>query len=194
MRVLGVLVVVVLLAVGCSGRGGVVESSFPSVSSSVVSPSVSVVVSPSVFESFPSVVGESGDRAAVRAGWLEYWRVYDKFTRDPTLTDLSETQYVTTGEMSSVIVRAIRTYREQGLRSAGGIRFSKISVGTPTAGDSARSAIITYCTDNAEYKVYKDGKPFDVEKFVLRETATMLEGEDGKWRVAQIRNERDPSC
>ncbi len=198
-RVLGFVLVVVgvVVVVGCSGGGGSGVSSSPSLV--VGSPSVgvsSVVVSPSVFESFPSVVGESGDRAAVRAGWLEYWRVYDKFASDPAkYADMTELGRVAADDALTVAIREINELRQDGWRSRGGLRFSSVTVSDPVSVGGERTATVTYCIDTSELVVIdRQGKPVEQEGWRLQETATMREGGDKIWRMVQVRNVKVGQC
>ena len=56
----------------------------------------------------PYEADESADQRGIREGWQNYWAVYDKFIKDPSLTDLTETQIVTAGEESGYILDQIR--------------------------------------------------------------------------------------
>ena len=146
--------------------------------------------SPTVAESFPPApASESPEQAAVRAAWMEYWRVRSEFVADPTLTDLTPTQAVTTGEAQDLILRTIRTLRESGSRSTGGLVFRNVEVGEPASG--ATEATVSYCLDRGNLSlVDADGKPIASEgPTTLTETTTLSLGADGIWRVAQIRNE-----
>jgi hypothetical protein len=67
-----------------------------------------------VIESFPDTpTDESPVQAEIRAAWEEYNRVKDKFARDPELNDLTEIQYVTTGQEATDAVKESCSYVRQ---------------------------------------------------------------------------------
>lgn len=138
--------------------------------------------------SFPADL-PTGDAesAAIIEGWKAYWRVYEKFTADPSLTDLTETQYVTTGEEANGILEAIAEGRDAGLRSEGGFVFRDFVVNV--TGDG--KAKLDYCVDLASLRVVRidTGEPFPRSGTFI-EHARMERGVDNVWRVAQIRNEQ----
>ncbi len=199
MRFLGATVAVLLL-VACSPGGG--QSPTPVASGSVASspsitaapipspsptPTPSATVAPSAPASFPADL-PTGDpeSAAIIEGWQAYWRVYEKFAADPSLTDLTETQYVTTGEEANGILEAIAEVRDAGLRSEGGVVFRDFVVTVTGEGE----AKLDYCVDLAWLRVVRidNGEPFP-RSGTFVEHARMERGVDNVWRVAQIRNE-----
>ncbi|MHA6525813.1 hypothetical protein [Tessaracoccus sp. G1721] len=194
MRHLLVPLAVVALAVGCTPD--VTPTASPTVSVSPTpaqSPSPTPSPSPTAVESFPPAPAtESPDQAAIRAAWMEYWEVRSRFVADPTLTDLSETQRVTTGEAEDLILASIRNLRNAGQRSVGGLEFRGVNVGVPReeVGGLAQ-ADVTYCLDRSNVQLLdSSGAPVAVEgPTTLDETATLERGQDGVWRVALIRNE-----
>jgi len=127
---------------------------------------------------------------------MEYWRVYEKYTADPTLSDLTETQLVTTGEHQNVILDIIRQLREQKIRSVGGMKFKGVSVTAPvSASDELRRGRVEYCLDRTSLVIENfetgerraaPGAPTFIEE------VTLVEGRDGRWRVAEIRNREAP--
>ena len=149
--------------------------------------------SPSAVESFPPAPAtESPDQAAIRAAWMEYWDVRSRFVADPTLTDLSETQRVTTGEAEDLILNSIRNLRNAGHRSVGGLEFRGISIGVARESDGGLAhADVTYCLDRSKVQLLdSSGEAVIVEgPTTLKETATLERGLDDVWRVALIRNE-----
>lgn len=200
MRSLLVSLVGVAVLVGCSP--GLGESPSPSVGvtsrAASAGPTQSVgpspTPSPTAVASFPdSLPTDDPEKAAVIAGWQEYWRVYEKYAADPTLTDLTETQYVTTGEAANVILDSLRASREKNLKFVGPQQFRDVSVGAiseDAAGD--RTAVISYCADNSQRQRLDatTGKPAAVDvPDTFTEQATLKEGADAKWRVAVIRNQ-----
>ncbi|AQP46829.1 hypothetical protein BW730_04095 [Tessaracoccus aquimaris] len=113
--------------------------------------------------------------------------MYEKFAADPSLTDLTETQYVTTGEEANGILDAIASIRQSGLRSEGGFVFRDIVVDVTEEG----KAKLDYCIDLASVRVVRvdSGEPFP-RSGTLLEHARLERGLDNIWRVAQIRNEQ----
>lgn len=147
---------------------------------------------PTAFPSYPAdLPTEDPETAAIIKGWQEYWRVYEKFAADPLGSkDLTETQYVTTGEESTGIVEDIESLREERLRTEGGLAFRDVSVEI----DATDVADVSYCVDLTGYRVFEidsgERVPRDVQ---MTETATMQKGQDGVWRVAKIRN-KEAQC
>lgn len=213
MRLVLTSVAVVALLVGCSP--GAEESPSPSpepvettVSESpVVSPSPSPTTespsptptpTPSVFQSYPAdLPTEDPESAAIIKGWQEYQRVRQKYLADPDgYTDFTETQNVTAGEQQNTILRNVELYRENRIRSHGGLVFDDVIVGkiSETA-DGLQQAMLSYCVDRSNAKVTTyEGEDYPTGDLLPRftEQATLLEGLDGIWRVALIRNSEEP--
>lgn len=183
------------LVAGCTPDGAPTGS--PSVFPSptvAASPSPTPSPSPSAVESFPPAPAtESPEQAAIRAAWMEYWRIHHKFTGDPTLSDLTETQQITAGEQQNQILDLIGNLRDQRLRVIGGLEFRDIVVGQPAAdGQDARTAVVTYCLDrrNLMLENYATGEALKAPGApTFREETTLTEGLDSRWRVLMIRNE-----
>lgn len=195
MRSLLVSLVGVAVLVGCSPGQG--ESPSPSVGvtsrAASAGPTQSVgpspTPSPTAVASFPdSLPTDDPEKAAVIAGWQEYWRVYEKYAADPTgFADYTETQYVAIGEEANLILDRLELLRSQKLRNEGGMVFRDVEVVL----DSARAtAIVTYCSDLASLRV-RDviSGEYVVRTGTMAETASLERGADGKWRVFQIRND-----
>jgi hypothetical protein len=169
-------------------------SVFPSPTvSATPSPTPTPSPSPSAVESFPPAPAtESPDQAAIRAAWMEYWRVYEKFAADPSLTDWTETQYVTTEEEAALIIQALGELRDNGWKSLGGRVFRDVVVTEVPNQQEAGTAEISYCLDRSGVSLLDaetgTAVTVDVPPTFL-ETATLRVGLDGKWRVAMIRNE-----
>lgn len=152
---------------------------------------------PTFTGSFPAAPeSEDVEKAAIRKAWEEYSIVYDKFARDPSLTDLSETQYVTTGFWSVGVTQSINSLRKQNLRAAGHNIHRDVKIGDPeTNADGVRISIITACNDlSHQYAIdittgEKSDKGYNGTLF---ETITMQLGLDNKWRVADYTNEPKP--
>lgn len=211
-RIAGAAAVVGMLVAGCSAVGDAGPSVSPSVAtietasseppvsmspSASPSPTPSPSPSPSAWESFPPAPAtESPEQAEIRAAWLKYCDVRARFAADPSQSDWSETQRVTTGEEANSILTELGALRNDGLRSLGGLRFRDIVVGEPTQRpDGVTEAVITYCVDRTDVKLVdtKTGEPLAVEEpFTLVETATLELGLDHVWRVALTRNQVKP--
>ena len=206
MRVVAVVSCLVLL-VGCSPA----EEPSPSPSPTAVTPSPSPTPTPSsipsvspspspsptAVESYPADL-PTGDpeSAAIIAGWQEYFRVLDKFAADPFgYTDFSETQYVSTGDAANLIIEQIEGMRRLRLRSEGGFVFRDLSVTPSDPGpENATRAILEYCVDFGHLQVYNlDTGERLPRSGTYQETATMEQGKDTKWRLANIYN-TEASC
>ena len=197
MRFLGATVAALLL-VACSPGGGQsptpVKSSgevpSPSITAAPIpspSPTPSASVVPSALASFPADLPTAdAESAAIIEGWQAYWRVYEKFVADPSLTDLTETQHVTTGEESNGILATIEQLRAEGIRSEGGRQFRDVVVNLV----GSDSATVAYCIDLSGLRVF-DTKTGELvpRSGQLREQATLRKMPDRSWRVEQIRNE-----
>lgn len=122
--------------------------------------------------------------------------MYEKFASDPHgYTDFTETQLVTTGEESTVIIEMLQGLRNKNLRSGGGKKFVNVEIGSPQDQDGTRSSVVTYCIDNTHQVVYdQTGTPLNREPIHLKETTTLVEVRTGDWRVSMIRNQSVPSC
>lgn len=211
MRLVLTSVAVVALLVGCSP--GAEESPSPSpepvettVSESpVVSPSPSPTTespsptptpTPSVFQSYPAdLPTEDPESAAIIEGWQEYQRVYEKFAKDPNgYSDFTETQHVTWGHESVVILERIQAMREENLELLGGRSFRDFDVGElePNA-EGQRTALLTYCLDLGQLQLRDAVSHELVERTgAFKEEAWMLEGADGIWRVEGLNTLEDP--
>lgn len=195
MRHLLVPLAVVALAVGCTPD--VAPTASPSVfvsPTASASPSVSPSPSPTAVESFPPAPAtESAEQAAIRAAWMEYWRIHHKFTSDPSYSDLTETQLITTGEQQNVILDSIGSLREMELRSLGGLQFRDVVVNPPSAtGDAPRTSLVEYCVDRQKLILenYSTGEKLAAPGApTFLEQTTLEEGLDGRWRVSMIRNQ-----
>lgn len=198
MRTLLVPVFVLGLLTGCTAAAdptptATVASATRS-ASATPTPTPSPSPSPTAVESFPAAPAtETAEQAEIRAAWMEYWRVYEKFAADPSQPDWTETQYVTTEESATIIIQAIGNLKDRGWRSLGGRQFRDVVVSQPTAGpDGSATAVVTYCLDRTGVRLVEvesgDSVQVDVAP-TFKETATLKQGADGKWRVAMIRNE-----
>lgn len=196
---LGATVAVLLLG-ACSPGGGELASPVtsgpvrppPSTAAPIPtpSPSPSAEAVPSAPASFPAELTTADvESAAIIEGWQAYWRVYEKFSADPSLTDLTETQYVTTGEEANLVLDRLSLLKAAGLVNRGGLVFRNIEV-AQASDEVPAQATLTYCVDiNSLLVIEQDtGRQVD-RRGTWREHATLEQGEDGVWRVAQIRNE-----
>lgn len=196
MRLVFALVAVVALVVGCTPEAvesptptpSPVETTVtPSESPTVESPSPSPSPSPTVFQSYPvDLPTEDPETAAIIEGWQEYQRVYEKFAMDPSgYTDYTETQYVTTGQESTVILDRIDAFRNNNLELVKGRAFRDV-VASPASdqADGTSIATITYCLDINQLEIRDTTTGELVERSgAFVETAHMRQGLDGIWRV-----------
>lgn len=191
-----------LLLVACAPANGQsqapvksgVDDPSPSVTVALLpSPSPSASATPSAPASFPADL-PTGDAesAAIIEGWQAYWRVFEKFAADPSLTDLTETQHVTTGEEADAILVGLAHGRERNVKSVGTQQFRAVQLSPTRQTAAGREADISYCADLSAVRLVDAETGAPVERGgsdTFHETATMREGVDGTWRVAQIRNE-----
>ncbi len=196
MRTLLVPVFVLGLLTGCTAAAdptptATVASATRS-ASATPTPTPSPSPSPTAVESFPAAPAtETAEQAEIRAAWMEYWRVYEKFAADPSQPDWTETQGVTTGEEAALIVQSLGNLKDRGWRSLGGRQFRDIVVGQPEDGPPGQ-VTITYCLDRSQVELVdaRTGERIELElSLTYAETTTLELGDDGRWRVAMIRNE-----
>ena len=189
---LATIIMTAIFAGGCTGEAIKSESSM----TTAMTGSTSKDPSPSLTEvrSFPPAPeGEDSEKAAIRQGWEQYKIVYEKYARDPNLTDFTEAQQVTTGFWSSGVMQSIRNLRKQNLRAEGYVVYRDVKIGDPeTNSDGARISIVTACNDlSHSYAIdittgEKSDKGYNGTLFT---TTTMELGLDKKWRVADYTNE-----
>lgn len=207
MRKFLVPAMVLALAVGCTGSDPEpteTVASTPVATATTASatpsrtlspqPSQTPSPSPTVHESFPAPPStETPEQAAIRAAVIEYWRVYEKFTTDSSLTDYSETQRVTTGDRKVRIIEAITRLRDQSQETRGSRTFRNLVIAAPTTGQSGtQQTVVTYCVDPSGISVVDS----DTEEVIheggdvtLLEQMTLEQGADGIWRVLDIANQ-----
>ena len=161
------------------------------------SPEPDPTPSPTAFQSFPPPPqGETEEQAAIRQGWEAYNHTLDKFLRDPSLTDLTETQYVTTGEEQNRIMDEIALTREANIHIGGHQLFRDVTFGEVVEIDGVRQATISYCFDPAHQVVFDSANNQPVadsgaETFLVHDR--MMLRPDSSWRVAEHRTE-DVRC
>ncbi len=154
---------------------------------------------PSVTEVVPfpdDVTSDTADQAEIRAGWEAYVRVGDKFARDPSLKDLSETQHVTTGQASVDLVQSINTLRSKNLVRKGDPVYRDTKISDPaTNDDGVTTATVNYCFDATQMKTV-DADSGKEGELTFRETmkveALLEKMPDGSWRVALVSTEVAP--
>ncbi|MDO5736304.1 MAG: hypothetical protein Q4P15_07500 [Propionibacteriaceae bacterium] len=147
-------------------------------------------------ESFPPPPDdETAEQAAIREGWMNYWKVYDKFTADPFVTDFTETQLVTVSgsDQARVILDVLQRLREGGWKVVGShiFRDYRVLEGPSDSGDVS-TAIVSYCYDGRQKRLVDALTGADVETTAADtyvETAKLEKGLDGIWRVSLIGNE-----
>ncbi|MFD0865022.1 hypothetical protein ACFQ06_04265 [Tessaracoccus lubricantis] len=208
MRLSFVVVAVVGLLVGCTAEA--VESPGPEVSTTMPSESPSVSESarvsptpspsPTPAESFPGKLPtEDAASSALIAGWQDYLRVLEKYSADPMgFTDFTETQNVTTGNEKVIILDLLSAYREEKVRVIGNFAFRDVEIGTiQLNAEGLRQATLEYCVDRSNMEVVSyEGTQQDTSGLTptYPETTTLVEGADGVWRVAQVRNDQERTC
>ncbi len=163
------------------------------------SPTPTPSPSPTVIQSFPPPpAGETEEQAAIREGWMAYWKVYDKFTQDPYVTDFTETQLVTVSgsDQARIILDELQDIREHGWRIQGDHVLREYVVSTPpSVQGEIRSVIITYCYDGRNKRLVDAETGVEVQTTAADtyvETAWLEQGADNVWRVALIGNEAKP--
>lgn len=168
----------------------------PGPESSSPIPSEEPTPTPTEVESYPPPsADETDEQAAIREGWENYREVSEKYAKDPSLKDWTETQYVTTGFEAQNIIETISRLREANLKLVGDTVYTMVEVGEPeTNAEGVTIAIVTSCLDpTASERAVVDidtGEPADTQltQSVL-ETVTMELGADNIWRAADYRNE-----
>lgn len=210
----GVSAVGMLAVVGCVGgevAPSVSPNAVPSVStSSTPTPSVIPTPTPSPTPtptptptSFESYLGElpteDAESAAIFAGWQEYQRVLWMFAADPLgYTDFSETQYVTWDDKQNGILDDLSLYRESKIKVLGDFSYTQFVLHAPTErADGLKAANLDYCVDRSLMKVV-DYDGVDVTNKDLTptfpESAVLVEGPDGTWRVSAVTNDPELPC
>lgn len=162
-------------------------------SSAAPTPSPSPTASPSqtVIESFPDTpTDESPVQAEIRAAWESYQRTLDKFARDPELNDLTETQYVTTGQEATDAVQGIVRLRQNNLMRKGTVIFRDAVISEPTTNtDGVTTAEINYCFDPAHLQTVdidtgQPGENVIQPDQTMKVKIIMEQMPDGSWRAA----------
>ena len=151
-------------------------------------------------ESFPDdPSGDSAAQAEVRAGWQEFERVIDKVVRDPDLKDLTETQYVTTGQEADDVVTGIWGLRDSNLRREGDLILRDAVISEPAInGDGVMMSEVRYCFDPKFMRTVDidTGEQGGVEAIrpedTMKVTVLMKLLPDGSWRAALTETELAP--
>ena len=125
---------------------------------------------------------------------MNYWNVLDEFVKNPFTDDLSRTQLVTVSgsEQARVVLDEIQELRQKRWKVSGNHRFRNVVISDSVQVDDVLESQISYCFDGRDRHVV-DVDSEDVldvgAPATLNETAWLQEGDDGVWRVAQVRNE-----
>lgn len=193
------------LLIGCTPEADPTPS--PTTTSAAPSPSPSPTTqsptpepSPTSTEvdSFPDdTSGDTPEQAQIRAGWENYIRTVDKFLRDPSLNDLTETQHVTTGQAATDVIQGITTMRGNNLKRTGDIIYRDAVISEPTTNaDGVTIATVTHCLDPRHMLLVDidTGKPGSPDVALqpdqtLKSEVTMERMPDGTWRAALSRTE-----
>lgn len=159
------------------------------------SPSPEPTTSSSAIESFPPPpADETEEQAAIRQGWMDYWKVFDSYIKRTSKEDLSEARQVTVpgSSESTQMLDIIVAYRDRGLIAVGDREFRDVVIDSLVEEDGTQSAIVFYCHDGTGLTLV-DAKTEERAEIpsidTLREQSMLQRGEDGVWRVASIRNE-----
>ncbi len=209
LRIIVVTAAVAAVMVACSPSGSETPNPTPEtpppMTTDVITPTRSPTPTPSpspsptVIQSFPPPpAGETEEQAAIRDGWMHYWKVYDKFTQNPYVTDFTETQLVTVSgsDQARVILDELQDLREHGWKIEGDHVLRGYVVSTPpSVQGEIRSVIVTYCYDGRNKRLIDAETGVEVPTTAAEtymETAWLEQGADEVWRVALIGNEAKP--
>ncbi len=205
LRTIVVTAAVAVVMVACSPTGSETPNPTretpPSTTTEVITPkqsstpTPSPTPSPTVIQSFPPpAVGETEEQAAIREGWMNYWKVLDKFVKEPQISDFNETQEVTVAEseQSKAILDEIQYLKDRNWRVVGHQVLRDFVVDVQQTNGPQQTATVTYCYDGSQRQVVANDTGQKVEadppEFLL-ETALFEKGLDGIWRVSSISNE-----
>lgn len=75
--------------------------------------------------------------------------------------------------------------------------FPQLALAAGADADRGVSALLSYCVDRSGMTVLNDEGavvPADHLRPRCPESALLLRGDDGVWRVAEVRNEQDRQC
>lgn len=199
-RLAGVAVVALLAA--CTpeaSEGPTPVPETPTMTSQSPSPTPSPTPSPSPnpteVQSFPPPpADETEEEAAIREGWMNYWRTFDRYIKNGSLLDLSEARLVTVpgSSESTQILDIIAAYRERGVVAVGDRQFRDLKISDSTNQEGVRTAVVSYCHDSKLLALVdvQTGEPSDIPSIAtMREQAMLEQGADSVWRVASIKNE-----
>ncbi|MCC2592051.1 hypothetical protein LKO27_01220 [Tessaracoccus sp. OS52] len=128
---------------------------------------------------------------------IEYYRVFEKFAADPSLTDFTETQLVTTGEMSNLILDELQVLRENGHLTEGERSFHDLRVGEPRTVGDVTTAEVVYCNDRSAVRVLDAVSRADTGHRpypFINASATLEKGLDDVWRMSMLRTDVVESC
>ena len=162
-------------------------------SSAAPTPSPSPTASPSqtVIESFPDTpTSESPVQAEIRSAWEAYETTMDKFARDPALNDLTEIQYVTTGQEATDAVQGVVRLRQNNLMRKGTVVFRDAVISEPTTNtDGVTTSEINYCFDPANLQTVdvdtgQPGENVIQPDQTMKIKVIMEQMPDGSWRAA----------
>lgn len=170
----------------------VITTEAPAPSPTPTTPSAEPTPTPTAIESFPDdVTGDSPGQAAVREGWQKYESTVDRFTRDPELNDLTEIQYVTTGQESTDAVQSITRLRQNNLMRKGDPVFRDVEIAEPAANaDGVMVSEVSYCFDPKYVQTVdidtgeQGGENALQPDQTLKMKVLMEQLPDGSWRAA----------
>ena len=190
------------LLVGCTPGAGPSPSPTSVSPTTVSSPSVAPTATipptptPTAVESFPDdVAGDSAVQTEIRAGWQNYYTVLDKFLRDPELKDLTELQYVSTGQAATDVVGVVVEHRDGNLVRKGDLILRDAVISEPvTNADGVTTAEVNYCFDPRHLQIV-DATTGEPAANAIKPDQTMKvkvlmeKMKDGSWRAALSQTE-----
>ena len=193
---IGVTLAAGALLAGCTTNAQPTQTPIPTAVATTSAPatptaSMGASPSPSEVEWFPDTpTTESPVQAEIRSAWEAYETTMDKFARDPELNDLTEIQYVTTGQEATDAVQVIVRLRENNLMRKGNVTFRDAVIAEPvTNTDGVTTSEVNYCFDPAHLQTLDidTGQPGENAirpDQTMKVTVVMEQMPDGSWRAA----------
>jgi hypothetical protein len=202
------LAIACVLLAGCTSASGVnVETLDPATSTSTASstasaspsqssaPPSSVLASPSPIAGTDSGLpaGEAADRAAVESQWVKSWDVYLAIAITPAADREALADTVTVDPTRANLLSDAAQFDSQGLQTYGALGH-RISWPQPIAGGT--TAVIDDCQDRSQAGSMKAATGDKLTVGVPRDhyQGSLVKGDDGIWRVAQVFYLKDEPC
>jgi hypothetical protein len=186
---------IMLLALGvlltaCTGSGSSTHSTSPTdhprSSSNSATTSDPSTTTPTTSSSTPVVTTASVERT-VGAAWLNYWKVSLALTTHPRSQWPMRVKAVAVDPIYTELLNSIRVQQDKLGQVGYGYVISHPYWPTPPAA-AAKTVVMGDCFDgsHAGTKLAKTGQVKTVGKTHTSIHATLVKGQDGKWRVHQI--------